>query len=289
MKRFALVAMLMAGLALAACDDPDPAPRDSVSSHAPQPEMMMMADAAPQMLARSGVGAMSAKAGGPRMEVGRGYAVEITDGPVSAAMEADRDICLQLGCMITAMHTSQAAGYPTATLQALVPQDKAGDFHTHIVNAPGRVIETFNETAQNREEQYQNVQARLERLEFMRKRLYALADQKSDKVGELLQVEREILRVDTEMERLTRERRGLEKVTDNVRFTLDYRERPPKAGDIDFSPFTDLLSDAVNTAIHAVRITVLWFARWLPVIALVAVGIWWLRRRGQDPDDGLKS
>lgn len=284
MKPITFLTIVSLGLAVAACDDPDSAPRDSASSHAPQPEMMMMADAGPQGLTRSGIGAMSAKAGGPRMEIGRSYAVEIIDGAVAAVMEADRDICLQLGCMITAMHTSQAAGYPTATLEALVPQDKAGDFHTHIVNAPDRVIETFHETAQNHEEQYQNVQARLERLEFMRKRLYALADQKSDEVGELLQVEREILRVDTEMERLTRERRGLEKVTDNVRFTLNYRERPPKAGDIDFSPFTDLLSDAVNTVISAVRITVLWFARWLPVIALVLVGWWWLRRRGHDPD-----
>lgn len=67
-------------------------------------------------------------------------------------------------------------------------------FHDLVTGTPDRVLTSFNETTQNREEQHQNMKIQLERLGFMRKRFYALADQKSGEVGDLLQVERELSR-----------------------------------------------------------------------------------------------
>lgn len=264
------------GLGLSACEDQGsvspnpPAPRSM-----PQTEMMMSADMTP----RGVMSAMKAEPNAQRMEIGRNYGIEVTKGEVDAAMQADRDVCLKLGCVITDVSTSQFDGRPVATLNALIPQAKEGDFHTHVMNAPNRIIASFHETARNREQQHQDVSARLERLEFMKKRLFALADQKSKNVGELLQVERELMRVETEIERLTRNRKNIEKVTDNVAFSMRYTIRPPKAGDVDFSPFAGLLSDAANTLIHALRITVLWIARWLPVMIIVGVGVLWFRHR----------
>ena len=280
MNRTVWIAVLTAGLALSACDDASTTgTSDPTSTRAPQSERMLMADAAP----RGGL-AMSAKASAPRMQIGRSYDIEIFDGEVAAALAADRLACLKLDCVITSVNTSKAHGRPTAMLHALVPQDKAGQFHDHLQSTPGRDVTSFNENAQNREEHYQNIKARLERLEFMRKRLYVLADKKSEQVGELLQVERELLRVDTDIERLTRERKGLEKVTDNVTFTVAYSQRPPKAGDVDFSPFTGLLSDALNTFLNAIRTTTLWIARWMPVILLLAIGALWLRSKKRAED-----
>lgn len=280
MRDMMLIGALSTLLILTACDEPSGGATQSAAPSV-QPEMMLMAaDASP----RSGIGATIAKSGpnsSPRMEIGRDYSIEITNGGVEDAMQADRTACLKLKCVITAVNSSNLDEHPTAMLRALVPLDSTDAFHQHLMNGPDRVIASFNEMAQNREDQHQNIKARVERLEFMKKRLYTLADQKSDQVGELLQVERELLRVDTELERLTRERKGLEKVTDNMTFTMIYAERPPKAGGVDFSPFTRLLSDMANTLIWGTRTTLVWVARWTPAAILVLAVVMILRRRKQ--------
>lgn len=274
MRGLMLGMMALALLALGGCDDQG-AGGQQQNPRAPQPEMMMSADVA---AAGAGLTRAAPQANAPRMEIVRSYGIEVSDGQVKSAMEADRAACLELGCNVTAVRTSANARNPFAHLEALIPRDKADIFHAHLMGEAGRVVETYVETAANREQQYQDIEARLKRLEFMRKRLYALADQKSDEIGDLLQVERELMRVETEIERMTRVRMGLEKVTDNVRVTLDYRARPPKAGDVDFGPFTGLLADMANALITGVRATALWVARWLPVI-VIGIGAFALIRR----------
>ena len=285
MRAPALFTMMIVVLALSGCDE---SPRDPNRDGTVTPTgttkaapTAMMSLAAPQRMAAREMGGRD---DGPRMQIGRSYAIEISQGPVAEAMHADRDFCLKLGCTITAVNTSKSTAHPTASLNALVVLDKAGQFNAFVMGAEGRDVTSFQETAQNREEHYQDLQARLERLAYMRKRLYTLADQKSSKIGELLQVERELMRVETDIERLTRDRKGLEKVTDNVAFNLHYTERPPKAGDVDFSPFAGLASDAANTVIYGVRVTVLWLARWLPATLLVLGGVYLVRRRLRTTD-----
>ncbi|MBL4614663.1 MAG: DUF4349 domain-containing protein [Magnetovibrio sp.] len=282
MRKIVVLGALGFALALAGCDDSS----NTSSSQAYQgsaaplaPEMMLATDMVPQRGR-----ALKAQSSAPRMEIGRSYRIEITQGQVEAAMQADHKACLKFGCVVTSVSSSLVSDRPMASLRALVPKDNAGAFHEYVMAAPDRVIASFQQTATNREEQYQDIKSRLERLEFMRKRLFSLADKKSDKVGELLQVERELMRVETDIERLTRNRKGVEKVTDNVAFNLNYRARPPKAGDIDFSPFTRLLSDMANTVIGATRTTLLWLARWMPVAFLVWGLFYIVRRRFGDDD-----
>jgi|GEM_PF-1481549 len=281
MRSAILFSMMSVVLVLSACDEPprNGPPNDGASS----PERVMkgpppalMSQAAPQRMITRDIAPTDR---GPRMQIGRTYQIEIAKGPVAEAMQADRAYCLKLGCTVTAVNTSKRAAHPTASLRALVARDIADDFHAYVMGAEGRDVTGFQETAQNRDERYQDLQARLERLIYMRKRLFTLADQKSSNIGELLQVERELMRVETDIERLTRDRKGLEKVTDNVAFTLDYTERPPKAGDVNFAPFTGLMSDVANTIIYAVRVTVLWLARWLPASVLVLLVAYFVRRR----------
>lgn len=269
---------LGAMLAVSGCDDA-PTQNASQGLSAPASEMMLMADSAPR-------GARMLKAqSDPRMEIGRRYRFEITNGTVDAAMQTDRGACLEYGCVITSVTTSKVSGVPMASLSALVPKDQANAFHDSVMSAQDRIVTSFQETAHNRNDQYQDINARLKRLEFMRKRLFALADQKSDKVGELLQVERELMRVETDIERLMRTRMGVEKVTDNVTFSLSYRARPLKAGDVDFTPFKGLLSDMVNTMFQAVRTTLLWLVRWLPAVLFGFLVFYLFTRRSTDDDD----
>jgi len=267
-------------LFLGACDE-------SADTTAPQKSQpvseMMMADVAPQgaALMRSAPVANAA----PRMEVGRTYRFELAADGIDAALEADRVECLKLECVISAVSSSDRDGRPYATLRAYVPGDKASQFHSYLSNLDERDMVSFNETAASREDQYQDVKSRLERLEFMKKRLYALANQKSDKVGNLLQVERELMRVESEIEQLTRSQKGIEKVTDNEAFSITYAARPLKAGDVNFDPLDGLFTETLNTAISAVRITVLWIARWLPAVLLVLLGFWWVSRRKSESEN----
>jgi len=280
MRPTVLLAALAVVLALSGCDEPPRDASDTPGAMTKGAPTSMMNVAAPQRLMASEMMTRdAAPRTGPRMQIGRTYAIEVSKGPVSEAMQADRAFCLKLGCTVTAVNASKNSDHPTASLSAMVALDKADEFHAFVMGAEGRDVSSFQETAQNRDERYQDLQARLERLVYMRKRLYTLADQKSSNIGELLQVERELMRVETDIERLTRDRKGLEKVTDNVAFNLHYSERPPKAGDVNFSPFSGLASDVANTVIYAVRITVLWLARWLPAALLVLGGAFLVRRR----------
>jgi len=276
MRLWSVCSVVVMSVLLVACDEQANGGTTSgmVQERGAAQPLMMAAD----MSSSRSVAGFRAKSEA-RMQIDRSYDIEISQGDVGAALETDRAVCLKLGCVITAQHTATFDGRPNATLSALVPLDKVQDFHAHLTETSGREVMAFNETAQNRQEQHQNLKSRLERLEFMRKRLYTLAEQKSDEVGDLLQVERELLRVDTDIERLTRERKGLEKVTDNVTFTITYRPRPPKAGDVDFSPLSGLLGDMANTFVWGIRALALWTARWLPVVILVLIGAYVVRRR----------
>ncbi|MCW8916756.1 MAG: DUF4349 domain-containing protein [Magnetovibrio sp.] len=263
------LSVIAAAVLVVACDEPTDS---SVGGEEPR---LPVARSAMMMAADTSMGAESAQ----RMEVGRSYRVEVTEGSVKEALEIDRSACLKFECVIKSVSSAENTSYPNASLQALVPMAQADAFHDHIMGVAGRVIAKFNETAANREQSHQDLEARLERLEFMKKRLYQLADQKSKKVGDLLQVERELMRVETDIERLTRQRKGIEKVTDNVAFSLQYKLRPPKAGDVNFSPFQGLVSDSINMLFKGVRLTVLWIARWFPVMVLVGGAVWLIRRR----------
>lgn len=289
MRLVSILGMCAAALMLAGCDDPTPRGETGNGGGGGtygRPEMMMAADAVPRALS-----AVAKAAPSPRMEVRRNYVFEIEGDDLSAALQADRTACLKLGCVVTEMSSTKERRQPFAVMNVLVPQKQAEDFHQFLVSAEGRDVISFQISAQNREEQHQDIVARLERLEFMRKRLYALAEKKSDKIGDLLQVERELTRVEQEIEHLTRNRKSVEKVTDNVAFALTYHPRPPKAGDVDFTPLKGVLADMANTFIWGARVTVLWLARWSPaaLLGLLAVWVVWRRKgRADRSSDGAE-
>ena len=266
-----LVVLAIAGIALSACDPESTEDNRSYNEPPMGKAMLMAADSAPMM--------RSEAASAPRMEIGRNYSIEI-DEDLKAQLERDRTECLRLNCVITNQSQSGHRDRPTAYLRAQVPGEKANQFHAFISEGKGRHIVNFNETARNRDQAYQDTEARLKRLNFMRERLYALADKKSSKVGELVQVERELMRVEGDIERLTLQKQNIEKVTDNVAFSLSYSMRPPKAGDVNFGPLSGLLSDSFNAFIRGVRATTIWIARWLPAVLLGGFVFWlWYRRR----------
>ena len=268
------LAVALLGAVLTACD---PESSDESRSHAAPPPMgkamLMAADSAPMM--------RSEAASGPRMEIGRNYSIEI-DEDLTAQLERDRTECLKLNCVITAQSQSGHKDRPTAHLTAQVPGEKANQFHAFLSEGEGRHVVNFHETARNRDQAYQDTEARLKRLNFMRERLYTLADKKSSKVGDLVQVERELMRVEGDIERLMRQKQNIEKVTDNVAFSISYSMRPPKAGDINFGPLSGLLSDSFNAFIRGVRATTLWIARWLPAVLLGGLVVWLWRRRSHE-------
>ncbi|MEG3617411.1 DUF4349 domain-containing protein [Magnetovibrio sp. PR-2] len=271
------VVLVAVSVLLSACD-PESSDDNSRSSAPPMGKAMLMAADAPMMRSEA---AMASNAG-PRMEIGRNYSLEIDDD-INAQLERDRTECLKLNCVITNQSQTGHAQRPTAHLRAQVPGEKANQFHAFLSEGEGRHIVNFNETARNRDQAYQDTEARIKRLNFMRERLYALADKKSSKIGDLVQVERELMRVEGDIERLTRQKQNIEKVTDNVTFSISYALRPPKAGDVNLGPLSGLLSDSFNAFIRGIRATTIWIARWLPVVLLAGLGLWlWRRRRSDD-------
>ncbi|MCW5724342.1 MAG: DUF4349 domain-containing protein [Maricaulaceae bacterium] len=148
--------------------------------------------------------------------------------------------------------------------------------------AGGRLV-SLSTSTEDLTRQITDTEARLEAQERLRDRLLALLDRQSGTVGDLLQVERELARVQGGIDSARAQIAVMRARVDMSRLDISYQSRPSPVGRDVFRPLKDALDGAVANTVRALAFLVEAAAFLLPfaiiLILLLWLGLRALRRR----------
>jgi len=211
--------------------------------------------------------------------------VTAPDG-VEAAWRQANEACLAAGCeVLNASVQRDDERWPaTATLEARVPPDRLEAFLKRV-GSLGRVGLNAR-TAEDKTDAVLDTEARLKNQTAFRDHLRVLMATPGAKLKDLIEVERELVQVQSELDALAAQRKVLANETDKVHVSMSFNARREAIEAGMWQPVRNALLDAghVVAASLGVLITVLVGA--LPWAAALLLAAWiarllWRRRRAR--------
>jgi hypothetical protein len=171
----------------------------------------------------------------------------------------------------------------TGTWIARIPVDRYESFLEELSTLG--VTENFNQTAQDVTEEFVDLEARIANKRQLEKRILQLLEESEGKVEEILEVERELARVRSEVEQMDGRLRYLTNRTDLTTITIRAVELkdyvPPKA-----PTFTSRIVRAWSGSIEALAqfgqnliIAIVFMAPWAVLLMLLLAPVIWILRR----------
>ena len=244
-------------------------------------ESMAMADAvssAPQYAPQMAKRAMKAsnmvldrsKFEGRRIAENHNMQIQTPRDGFQQRYQRDMAKCIQLGCEVTGSQI-QSSGY--GHLNARIAPEKLGEYLDFLSNGPGEV-QSHQVSATDKTSQYVDTDSKLRNQTALRDRLLKLLDSyKAKKIQDILSVERELTRVQSQIDSLTGQMRSLEKVTNKATVNVNYTI-PPKAVDIEYHDISNSFRYAWNGFLRSVSNVVAFILKVLPWIPIWFIGGW---------------
>lgn len=279
--RLLLVSTVLVALCLTACSRP----HDSESAEAPA----RMA-AAPAPLAQAKIaGAALAQAerdAPPRRYLAVRHDLQIQTAPeaVESAWRSANEACVAAGCEVLAstLTRDDRRRPANAQLEVRVPPDKLDAF-LQQVSALGSVGQ-HSKTAEDKTDEVIDTDARLKNMSEFRDNLRRLLATPGAKLKDIIDVERELVRVQSELDSLASRRKALASQTDKVHVMLVFTARPSVLETGVWSPVSEavtgagrMLAQSVGGLITFVVAVLPWAAALLALVAVLRVV--WRRRR----------
>lgn len=198
--------------------------------------------------------------------------VEVEKEKLKDRYQSDMQTCLSLGCeVIGSRIQSRGTGY----LNARIAPETLGDYLNHLGKGEGE-IESHQVSANDKTSQYVDTESKLKNQTAMRDRLLKLLDSyKARKIEDILSVERELTRVQSQIDSLTGQMRALQNVTAKATVNVSYKI-PPKAVEIKYHDIGNSLRYAWNGFLRSVSDVVTFIFRMLPWVPVWFVAGWLL-------------
>ena len=279
LRRLALLALT---LGLAACSGSTPE-RDN----APQ-SMAAVAQAPATRQATRDRATNAAPAAPARRYLELRHALQIqtaTDG-VEAAWRSANEACAAADCEVLAasLQRDDERRPARATLVARVPPQHLDAFLARLGELG--TIGRHDKTAEDRTEEVVDTEARIANMTTFRDHLRTLMATPGAKLKDLIEVERELVRVQSELDSLAARRKALANQTDKVHVSLSFSARAAVLETGMWSPVRDALFGAGRTfsgSVSTLIFVVVALAPWLLLLAAFGLGVrvaWrrWKRR-----------
>ncbi len=270
----ALGAAIMAALALSACSrQPMNAPQYPERFAAPAPP------AAPPVL-----GFDAARAAQPnaqaKLAITHTYALSLPSADVEAVQRRHLDECQKLGCTVLSTNVQhRGQGRVFARISVRISPQSFDAFAKVLAMPPTRVT-NHSQTTEDKTIPLLDVEKRLAAKTALRDRLEAmLKDPATKTTADLLAIEKELSRIQSEIESATAQRDYLRTITDTVRVDVSYDGVVAEVGGIDLGPLKRAVNEFGDTVFVSLATLILFVAAllpWLPVILVLG----WLVRRG---------
>ena len=207
--------------------------------------------------------------------------LELPAVAVGDLMAQHRDSCQAVGSAICQVLDASLSGRdpedPYAELQFRAVPDYVASFREGLTKdvegAGGRIIQS-SQSIENLTREILDTRARLEAQENLRDRLLTLLDRPTDDVGDLLQVERELARVQSEIESMTSQLAYLEKRVSMNEMYVSYQSEPKVYTRTKARPLQDALNDFFETLARSVADMIYVLAGALPWIVVGLPMLW---------------
>jgi hypothetical protein len=218
------------------------------------------------------------------IEVRHEITIEVPASDIERLWLAQRDACKPPTCqLVSADYSEPEEDADSADVSMLVVANQA-DALIDGLRKLGRI--TRHDISQvDRTLQVVDLAARLANQRALRDRLRALASQRADKLRDVLDLERELARVQGEIDSLDGQLRQVESVTRNVTVTLRFTRPASALHESAWVPLQDAGAKVSMTFTRSVANLLLFAATVLPWLLAVLplgwlIGRGWRRRRG---------
>lgn len=281
-RRHLFVLPLLMLAVLVACNDEDAQSTNvsnrssglaSYSEKAGFADAMLLSAPAPEGAGAGSLALDRSRFGDRRIAESHNMDVEVDGALLHARVKADLSFCLSLKCEV--LNSSYHENMASLSVR-IVPEDLP-KFLDSVEKAAGKLT-GHSVSADDRTTNYVDLAARLKNKEALRERLTQMLTTKSDaKLGDIIQLEREIARVQEELDSATGKMRLLENETAkarvNVSYTVPVYARPIKYNLLKGS-FSRAWSGFISNLGGAIEFT----GNALPWIPILLIGLWLIIR-----------
>lgn len=204
-------------------------------------------------------------------------------GAVESVYRSAQEACAEVGCeLLVSQLTRDDDRQPShASLEVRVPSDKATALIAKL-SALGAVAH-HQTSSEDKTDEVIDVEARLKNMAAFRDRLRSLLDKNGAKLAELIEVERELVRVQSELDSMASRRKALAGLTEKVRIVLTISARSAVLDGGNWAPLRDAVLGSSRVLASSLAHLVSFIIVALPWLAvLLAIGLpvrAWRRRR----------
>lgn len=282
--RYLFTSTLTCLLLLGACGK-----NPAADSAMPEARMAMTAPA-PAAMDKRARGDVSAQADAQAAPLRRYLAVrhdlqiQTEADAVETAWRQANEACEAAGCEVlgSSLTRDDRRRPASAQLEARVPPDKLDAFLKQV-SALGSVGQ-HSKTAEDKTDEVIDTDARLKNMSEFRDHLRSLMGTPGAKLKDLIEVERELVRVQSELDSLASRRKALSNQTDKVHVTLSFSARPSVMETGVWSPVSDAVRGAGRMLAYSVAGLISFVVAVLPWALMLGLAGWgarvlWRRRR----------
>lgn len=248
--------------------------------------------AAPAPQATEGAEAAEPEATTPLLAYAYAYTLELPAAQVSPVMAAHQRACVEAGpavCQVVGASVSRPSEDRVfARLQLRARPDWLDRFRQGLegdAEAAGGDISDSRIETEDLSRAIIDTEAHLSAKTTLRDRLQAILASRPGDLQQVLEVERELARVQGEIDAARSNLEAMRTRVRTSRLTLDYRSQGVLAPDDAVWPLKSALENALSVFFGAVGALVLFVAGALPFVLVIAPLVWWwLRRRRAEAD-----
>lgn len=221
------------------------------------------------------------------------YAFSLPNSAVRSVAQSHVQLCLDAGPALCQLLSSSVNEYDADNVSANIRLRAAPgwlDDYTDTIKADiddhDGALTSSNVSAEDLTRQILDVDARLSAQTTLRDRLSTLLETRNAELSDLLALERELARVQGEIESVTSTLKALRQRVDMSVVTLNYQSRARAVSSSAFSPIGRALKNFVRTLSNGLAGVIMFLATILPwLIFVILPGLWvirWaLRRRNK--------
>lgn len=185
--------------------------------------------------------------------------------------------CEELGCVVIESYKEQDGADQAAYLTVRVPNDAVEDFIASLTDSGAKIIR-HERTAEDRTLELADIESRLDTVKALRSSMQRLLKTRTESaIQTVLEIEREMNRIQKEEESLSRQLKQIKKQTSFSLITIEY-ETPGSLVGGDFAPVSKAMAEGKEIFADSLSEAILFSALVLPWVPLVVIGLWILLR-----------
>jgi len=212
------------------------------------------------------------------MAVKHHLVVETDEAELPKAWESVNEFCRSLGCDIVESGISQQIQNtpPSGSLVVrVVPKDLK-----RLLDHVGKVthIVTHMMESEDKTGVVIDVEAKIRNLTELRNRLRTMLATRTGSLKDVVEVERELSRAQSELDSLVATRKALANETDKVAVTIDFQSKQSIAGIGAFAPVVSTWHEIGHVFAGSIAMIMTFIVAIAPWLILIVPGVWFLPR-----------